>query len=616
MTLESGNAYVRRIRLLRARRDDPLQARLMTERLLATATFRSTLPSDAILCIRKLADPAPGKMVGSRWASMVDREWQRAMDESLRKTASFAKRPATDAWTGEANAVWFADLAELLACLARDWCQDDAHGRWWWQLLFPALDLSSAVDKTWIENPQHVPTALRRLDEANCACEFLAALPRRSASRILESVLTVFGLDGFFSESAVKQSRAPSAFDAAVSASKPTPAPWLSWAKVDALLRAEPRQLLVIALMLERAPAVLRSPEFLRALRAWQPSADEPAVALAASVVASPRLNDDQPSASVAISAEHTSKCKSLEPGAVENADPIVTEQAGNLPSQRIPLRFQDSGDPVPNSETKLASRTPFRHISLAEPRQETVQSEWGGVFYLVNVALALELYGDFTRPRHAGLALPVWDFLTLLGQRMAGSESLADPLWPLLAGLSGRSELEPPACGFEPPAEWRMPADWLAGFEPGGAWCWATSGGRLRLGHPLGFPVIDVLLVGEAPILQLENELRRLRAHVKPELREDDNTTLHPIDEPLERWLAWLISFVHARLASALGVTDVAALIGLVFRHRAKVEVTAERVAVRFRLSEHPIELRMGGLDRDPGWVPAAGRRIAFHYD
>ena len=605
------------MRLLRARRDDPLQTRLMTERLLATATFRSTLPPDAILCIRKVADPAPGKMVSSRWASVVDPQWQRAMDESLRKTASCAKRPARDAWIGEANAVWFADFAELLACLARDWCQKDAHGRWWWQLLFPALDLSSAVDKAWLENPKHVPTALFRLQEANCACEFLAALPRRSASRILESVLTVFGLDGFFSGSAGERSPAPSEFDAAVSGSKPTPAPWLRWAKIDALLPAEPQQLLVIALMLERAPAVLRSPEFLRALRAWQPSADEPAVALAASVVA-PRLNDDQPSASVAISAEDTSECKPLEAGAVENADskPTRTERTGNLRSQRIPLRFQDSGDRVPNSESKPGSRTPFQQISLAEPQQKTARTEWGGVFYLVNVALALGLYGDFTRPRHAGLALPLWDFLTLLGQRMAGSESLADPIWPLLARLSGRSEDEPPASGFEPPAEWRIPADWLAGFEPGGAWCWATGEGRLRLRHPLGFLVLDVLLVGEAPILQLENELRRLRAHVKPGLREVDKTMLHPIDEPLERWLAWLVSFVQARLASALGVADVGALIGLVFRHRATAEVTAERVAVRFRLSEHPIELRMGGLDRDPGWVPAAGRRIAFHYD
>jgi hypothetical protein len=25
---------------------------------------------------------------------------------------------------------------------------------------------------------------------------------------------------------------------------------------------------------------------------------------------------------------------------------------------------------------------------------------------------------------------------------------------------------------------------------------------------------------------------------------------------------------------------------------------------------------VRLAGLDRDPGWVPAAGRRVAFHYE
>ena len=26
--------------------------------------------------------------------------------------------------------------------------------------------------------------------------------------------------------------------------------------------------------------------------------------------------------------------------------------------------------------------------------------------------------------------------------------------------------------------------------------------------------------------------------------------------------------------------------------------------------------EIRMAGLDRDPGWVPAAGRVISFHFE
>jgi len=34
------------------------------------------------------------------------------------------------------------------------------------------------------------------------------------------------------------------------------------------------------------------------------------------------------------------------------------------------------------------------------------------------------------------------------------------------------------------------------------------------------------------------------------------------------------------------------------------------------FALAGLPIELRIAGLDRDPSWVPAAGRFINFHFE
>jgi hypothetical protein len=42
---------------------------------------------------------------------------------------------------------------------------------------------------------------------------------------------------------------------------------------------------------------------------------------------------------------------------------------------------------------------------------------------------------------------------------------------------------------------------------------------------------------------------------------------------------------------------------------------VTATRLDIMLRLDELPIQIRLAGLDRDPGWVPAAGRTIAFHF-
>jgi hypothetical protein len=69
-------------------------------------------------------------------------------------------------------------------------------------------------------------------------------------------------------------------------------------------------------------------------------------------------------------------------------------------------------------------------------------------------------------------------------------------------------------------------------------------------------------------------------------------------------------------RLGSALDIHEPDALRTLLFQQNAKICVTATRVDVTYSLSEHPIELRLAGLDRDPGWIPAGGRILAFHYE
>ena len=45
-------------------------------------------------------------------------------------------------------------------------------------------------------------------------------------------------------------------------------------------------------------------------------------------------------------------------------------------------------------------------------------------------------------------------------------------------------------------------------------------------------------------------------------------------------------------------------------------MSVSETRLDVTFALARLPLEVRLSGLDRDPGWVPAAGRRVAFHYE
>jgi hypothetical protein len=75
-------------------------------------------------------------------------------------------------------------------------------------------------------------------------------------------------------------------------------------------------------------------------------------------------------------------------------------------------------------------------------------------------------------------------------------------------------------------------------------------------------------------------------------------------------------MEYVRARLRRALGVEGRRELSRLLCERPARVFVTATHVDVVMRLAELPVEIRFAGLDRDPGWLPAAGCHVAFHFE
>ncbi len=174
------------------------------------------------------------------------------------------------------------------------------------------------------------------------------------------------------------------------------------------------------------------------------------------------------------------------------------------------------------------------------------IQTKLGGLLYLINYALFTGYYGDFTQPRNPGLALPVWDFVELLGRALLGGDIPDDPIWTLLAALSGRSEDEPPGAHFDPP-EHESLADWL----------------------------------------------RDVEQHAR------------------ERLTAALLADVPG-----VGATASGALAQILLFRPARIYCTETNVDAVFSLSDLPLSIRMAGLDRDPGWVPAAGRVISFHFE
>jgi hypothetical protein len=84
---------------------------------------------------------------------------------------------------------------------------------------------------------------------------------------------------------------------------------------------------------------------------------------------------------------------------------------------------------------------------------------------------------------------------------------------------------------------------------------------------------------------------------------------------ERLARWVPRIVRRMNVRVARSLGEPADANLGPRLLRHHARVHVSAAHVDVMFDLGALPIELRLAGLDRDPGWIPAAGRIVSFHY-
>jgi hypothetical protein len=239
------------------------------------------------------------------------------------------------------------------------------------------------------------------------------------------------------------------------------------------------------------------------------------------------------------------------------------------------------------------------------------LQTELGGLFYLLNLALALGLYGDFTAPLEPGIGLNPWELVELLGVRLLGRRPV-DPIWQLLASLAERRPGESAGRHFRPPRAWRVPTAWLEPFEDDGTWRWSAAGGVLRIVHPAGFNVTVVPRTNTTPEAQLRRELKRLRPLTPVPVR---TSLRHEPTHAVPRWVARLGAYADARIRLALGLGADARVASVLLTQRARVLVSPSHVNVVLELAALPLEVRIAGLDRNPGWIPAAGRFVAFEF-
>jgi hypothetical protein len=684
MMLSAGNNHVvvKRLRL-KCSGLDALSARLRAAHLLNAASLHpSGLGPSAIIFIRKLRDPLPGRFPLQRLGLRPPDEWQRSLATAIDRAVKNAARPLLGQVCESAEAVLFLDRSELLACLMSDWCAGVAIHHWWWQSLFREADLEAAIRREWLAQPEYIPAAVARLAETGKAEQVCNALSERDARNALERVVRSFALHHLASvldavldpgrQSMASQTRAgagkldaPQGNQLFAQGRPVKVAPWRPWVTEDgtALGGLEAAMLIGVCLLIERAPGVVRTANFARAVLEWHQSASAFLNRLSS--------HSGKPDHFAGRNAQHPSAMNGVEPSLAQTSLP----QTGQSDSHSAPSGSQTSGAGLESGayEETLMAPDGVKHLMTSRDSQSDGESvpatlrpllpedspsassegdaatvDWvealilpaedrpsgeqavetsplieaqvetamGGVFYLINLGLFLELYGDFTSPARPGIALPIWDFLALLGCELSAGELARDPVYSLLARLACRSEMEEPGAHFEPPSAWRIPPAWLLAFPDESIWQWDDCDGRLRVKHSEGFWVLDVPRDSPDAEQQLKAEMQSYACKVRFDLEAKRFRGAMDGKTDLQRWVAWLTLYARARLKRGLGVVDEDRLSRLLFGHRARVCVTRTHVDVCFSLDELPIEIRLSGLDRDPGWVPAAGRFIAFHFE
>jgi len=628
--------------------DDALAVQLRVSNLLGASWLEpSGLPPSAIVVIRKLVDPLPGRLPLRGLAGRPPLVWEQAVSAAIDRLVRRAARPALGAVPADAQAVIFVDISEWLACLAADWLKGLVASRWWWRDLLRRVDPGRALLSAWLAAPESVPAALRHLADRRQVVDFARALTDDFARALIDAVVLRFGLsrvrealdrveetpsDGPHRESETQVEGSPArpriSSQAAYGPGSP---PRLARAPegASAGLGLPARALLGIGLTLARATAEARTPSFAHALHRWLAAISHHETGYAAGVDHEFIAEEPRPGSTMTSGVDvkagdgpSESFTADAEPSAADAAPPAASDSpaaAASVPppvSEPEGLGRAEDGDPGSSGPDIRPLIEEVRAPILSEddgPMVVPVVTEFGGLFFLINLAVFLGLYGDFSTPAEPGIALDLWDFVALVGLRLVGEPLRVDPVWPLLARLAVRDEWEPPGQDFDPGNEWRLPPEWLAAFPKPSDWVWDYNGDRLRVRHAEGFLVLDVPLGAGAVECRLEEEMR---AYPAVQLRPGHVPSAEAEGPPVERWLDRLLPYVRTRLARALGASETESVGWTLCQARARIFVTADRLDVMLPLQEHPIAIRLAGLDRDPGWVPAAGRFVAFHFE
>ena len=272
---------------------------------------------------------------------------------------------------------------------------------------------------------------------------------------------------------------------------------------------------------------------------------------------------------------------------------------------------------------------TDTQSFKIYEVSEEGVDTQLGGVLYLINLMRQLDLPACFERLTDQ---VGAWSVLEVLGRGLLGKNNkhlAQDPLWEVLALLNGHDPGKLPGETFHGINVFRLPTGWvkyIAGEDS--SFYWATDGERLRLWSEICL-MADYPVDTSSPEEQLRNELRTYsdntgstglisRPFDQAPIENITGILVEGLNPHLMGWLTRVIPFIRSWLIRALypGGVEEPDLKKMLLLRRGRLYVTSTHMDLVMSMNDISLPVRMAGLDSDPGWLADFGRVVRFHFE
>jgi hypothetical protein len=640
------------------------------QRLLQGAALEPAgLPPAAVLVVRSLSDPLPGRLAPRPGDLRAPADWERAVRAALADRWRGAARPGRGPVPAGANAVLFADTAEMIASFARDACAGDVGG-WWWKALMKGLPGApvAALTALWAREARHVPAALEHLAGTGDAGRVAAALPPTHAARILAAVALAFEAPALLAaprattlDSAVAPPPSATSGDdpGAPSGSAPaspradglparaatpqrrprgvhssTPAPWAGLLPADAVPRGlapEQEALVGLGLVLHRAPLAARGTHFVARFVRWR--------ARAAAPLHAPADRRPKSDASAETGADLTTR-RAPTPRSTSLAEP---ESASGPEAARRATGADDrthgaephAVDPPPSTAAARQEREPGMearasagpHPPKPSRRSEDANHAAGGTDSPTN---DIVVKGVRSATPHATTETP------------PPAED-AEP-WEvrIFSPPVDEARVASGACGVFflvnvlRSMEFFRLLDEHFGVAPVvGGWGWVELAARALLGP-------GAAGLADDPLWRLLAEVDGREPEERPGAGFPPTSTdrlpdawielfggAPPSPQPspllgmegsaeLRRFVDLVTPVLRARIGAALraaGADPGEGLETALFRREGTVDATRTHVDVHMGVDQVTLPVRLAGLDANPGWVPELARVVTFSF-